>query len=269
MAVFKRQTNFNNVEKLALIDLVDKYASIVENKKTDEVKPIEKAETWKKIAAEYNSISNLENRDERAIKNLWTNLKANTKKHFAELKRQTNLTGGGRSNVKPNIIFEKVLNIIGHSSVFGLNNSFDSDAIEGTGTVWNIMNVHKDENDDPDDPKEIYQDNEINEWKDWNPRKLSQPISNPLKMIVKGDSITGVKKKNNHKMLTETQNILLNSKIELTNLMKENLIHKQAIEKNVIKEQLRNEKLKGRLLKAELKKLNQQEEDFASSDLSN
>lgn len=57
MSECKRAANITIVEKNMLIELVERYASIVENKETDKVSSQSKGQAWERIATEFNGIS--------------------------------------------------------------------------------------------------------------------------------------------------------------------------------------------------------------------
>lgn len=75
----KRDPTFQPAEKNNLIDIVSKYYSIVECKKTDALSTRAKNEEWKKIAIEFNASSTFMEREWQVLKNLWENLKKKAK----------------------------------------------------------------------------------------------------------------------------------------------------------------------------------------------
>jgi len=52
-----RAGNLTAAERLLIVDLVQKYWAVVENKKSDAVTVKEKARMWQLITAEFNAVS--------------------------------------------------------------------------------------------------------------------------------------------------------------------------------------------------------------------
>lgn len=52
----KRNINFTSSEEELLVELVDKYKHIIENKKTDMIMWKEKKACWEKLTKEFNCI---------------------------------------------------------------------------------------------------------------------------------------------------------------------------------------------------------------------
>lgn len=50
----KKRKNFSVEEKSLLIEIVNKYVNIIDNKKSDAVSVSEKKKKWQEIAAEFN-----------------------------------------------------------------------------------------------------------------------------------------------------------------------------------------------------------------------
>jgi len=73
-----RLPNFSNLEKIKLIQLIEKYKNMIENKKTDNINLKEKEKCWINISKEYNSSCSSVHRDVASLKSCWDNLK---KKH--------------------------------------------------------------------------------------------------------------------------------------------------------------------------------------------
>lgn len=126
----KRTPNFTANEKDCLIDIIEKYAHVLEDKKTNRVSVDEKNTVWKKIEVEFNnkaSIACYRNADQ--LRRLYENKKKELRKKLAEHKRQTFLTGGGPP--PPDLIldyFEKILmKILNEKTVRGIDVQFDSD----------------------------------------------------------------------------------------------------------------------------------------------
>lgn len=75
----KRDPTFAASEKLSLIDLVGSHFNIVECKKTDATNMRLKNDEWRKIALEFNAMSNVCPREWTVLKNCWENLKKRAK----------------------------------------------------------------------------------------------------------------------------------------------------------------------------------------------
>jgi len=74
----KKSPNFSNLEKIKLIELIERNKNIIENKKTDNVSTRDKEKCWMKITKEFNNNCILVHQDVCSLKNCWDNLK---KKH--------------------------------------------------------------------------------------------------------------------------------------------------------------------------------------------
>lgn len=51
----RRKANFNENERLFLLEILKKYSHIIENKKSDNVSSSAKKSAWTKIAEQFNS----------------------------------------------------------------------------------------------------------------------------------------------------------------------------------------------------------------------
>lgn len=89
----ERLPNFSNIEKLKVIELIEKYKNIIENKKTDNINLKEKEKCWINISKEYNSSNSSVHRDVASLKSCWDNLKKKTRKHYAEIRNEVFKTG--------------------------------------------------------------------------------------------------------------------------------------------------------------------------------
>ncbi|XP_066603227.1 uncharacterized protein [Prorops nasuta] len=261
-----RSGAYNKDEKIMFLEIVIKYKSIIENKETDKVGWKEKSKTWDLITKEFNeSDIVIGNRPKTSLQKLWKNLKCSTRKYCSKLKSETYATGGGINTIRPDILFEKVHEIIG-SSINGLQNPVDSDA-QGlrvvninTLTNENVENLYSsDDNhydpDDPDDPvfQHLIAEEEIHTWSTWNPTKLRDPLSNPLRNVINGGSSDNPKS-SKPKTINDLQLTLIKSKIELTNLMKEQMTKKWQLKNEILNMQLEKEKLQVQRLQSELQK---------------
>lgn len=88
----QRARNFTTVEKNDLLDIISLYRHIVENKETDNITSFKKNEAWTNIAMEYNKNRTII-RSEQNLRNCWDNIKRDTRKYFAEFKRESYKTG--------------------------------------------------------------------------------------------------------------------------------------------------------------------------------
>lgn len=136
----KRTPNFTIFEKECLIDIiVNKYATILEDKQTNRVSIDEKMKVWKKIETEFNNKAPIVcYRNSEQLHRFYENKKKELRKKMAEYKKQSYLTGGGSPpRLKLETIEEKLLKIINEKTVRGFHSEFDSDnntQISGTKT---------------------------------------------------------------------------------------------------------------------------------------
>ncbi|XP_077256004.1 uncharacterized protein LOC143893960 [Temnothorax americanus] len=281
----KRLPNFSNLEKIKLIEIIERERSIIENKKTDNVSLKDKENCWINIAKEFNSNSISGHRDVGCLKNCWDNLKKKTRKHFADIRSELFKTGGGKMNIIDDPIAERVKGII-QPSVEGLPNKFDSDYMPG---------IDEPQSNEQLDDKDVYQVVEILEeedsnaanWAQWTPVKLSSEKSKELQfsnnnknedLLTLKDIQTVLPQSSKEKSNSSTSSAsgsnlkrkkskqlqvnaskrneryynLAQSKLELVETMKENLCEKTAIEIAICKMQLEKERLQVELLKKQL-----------------
>ncbi|XP_022197806.2 myb/SANT-like DNA-binding domain-containing protein 3 [Nilaparvata lugens] len=98
---------------MLLIDLVEKYYSIIECKKTDGISNKIKQLEWIKIGKEFNSFNTHMERDFNSLKTLWENLKKKAKAVITAMNTNKYATGGGPyRTVKEDQIIERVIPII-------------------------------------------------------------------------------------------------------------------------------------------------------------
>ncbi len=124
----QRAENFSAEEKTVIIELVAKYKSLVENKKSDKVTLQEKHNAWLEIVRKMNNDFPLKNRTVDQIKLLWSNMKRNAKTECAEHRRETFRTGGGP--VVPNLSADsdRIASLI-PAHIHPLSNEYDNDAL--------------------------------------------------------------------------------------------------------------------------------------------
>lgn len=87
-----RSSNFSEEEKHVLVDVVLKYISVIENKKTDGLSSEEKRRGWLIVSEDFNARC-LTSRSWAILKTKWDNLKALTRKYHAACKMDTWITG--------------------------------------------------------------------------------------------------------------------------------------------------------------------------------
>lgn len=71
----KRSGNYNAKERGLLVDLVGKYASVIECKKTDGSTMQQKEGAWQQLTGQYNAQVEIA-RDTKALKQVWLHLRA-------------------------------------------------------------------------------------------------------------------------------------------------------------------------------------------------
>ncbi|CAH0556512.1 unnamed protein product [Brassicogethes aeneus] len=123
----KRSKNFNNTEVLLLLDLVKKFKDAVENKECGAVSFKQKNEAWVEISKQFNAESGGQPRSYKVLKEKWNNMKRNTTKSIAKIKKHMGGTGGGPScNETLSSQETAVLEIIG-DRLTGMYSECDSD----------------------------------------------------------------------------------------------------------------------------------------------
>lgn len=79
-----RTKNFDGQEKQYLIDLLQLYRNIIENKKTDSSTNLKKVAAWDEITKKFNSVNNRYIRTSEQLKNCYENIKKRAKKNLAD-----------------------------------------------------------------------------------------------------------------------------------------------------------------------------------------
>ncbi|KAF2893217.1 hypothetical protein ILUMI_12956 [Ignelater luminosus] len=114
-----RGCNYTEREKQELIDIIAKYKTIIENKKTDSISIKEKQECWNIIAQEYNIIVDRPRGTEQ-LKGCYNNIKRASKQQVANERSQeyllASLTGKEaegifedlKAEAKKQVIYDKV-----------------------------------------------------------------------------------------------------------------------------------------------------------------
>lgn len=136
-----RGTNFSETEKDLLITMVEKYRTIIENKRSDAVCRKEKDRAWEKIGIEYAALSNIK-RSTIELKHKYENIKRQLKKKVTENKIEILKTGGGTAHHEPLTESEKYLHSMLNISVAGLDSNGDSDLSPTVSIVNGIFFVH-------------------------------------------------------------------------------------------------------------------------------
>ncbi|XP_015609107.1 myb/SANT-like DNA-binding domain-containing protein 3 [Cephus cinctus] len=124
----KRTSNFTEVEKIMLVDLINEKKHVIENKVTNSATIKEKEKCWEEITNKFNSASTFTYRDTQVLRNCWDNIKKRKRKYFADGRKEVLKTGGGQYHFEDNSLASKTREII-RSSVDGMFNDVDSDCI--------------------------------------------------------------------------------------------------------------------------------------------
>ncbi|KAJ8910201.1 hypothetical protein NQ315_014372 [Exocentrus adspersus] len=124
----KRAANFSNKEESILITLIkEKYASRIENKKTDTNANKSRNEAWLQLAKDFNSYCGDVYRDPQVLRSKYLNIKKRAKKNFSEEKKYVYGTGGGPPQTSDiTDIDNDVKEIIG-SQMTGFSSKWDND----------------------------------------------------------------------------------------------------------------------------------------------
>ncbi|XP_069672712.1 myb/SANT-like DNA-binding domain-containing protein 3 [Periplaneta americana] len=134
-----RAPNFNKYEVEILIELIQKYKHIIENKKTDGVSLKEKDATWRKIANEFGHLPGITQRTYENLKTAYENLKTKARRDSANDRLEKYKTDGGIGGPsKLDEIGERILDIIKPS--VPVKSTYDSDAAYGEPITSQGMN---------------------------------------------------------------------------------------------------------------------------------
>ncbi|KAF5275533.1 hypothetical protein FQR65_LT16600 [Abscondita terminalis] len=128
-----RVPNFSASEKLRLLRMIaDKYASIIEDKKTDRASAEKKLKAWYQITNEFNATSVTSVfRSLASLKKCYENRKKELRKTVADERKETTLTGGGPPpKIKKDETDDILISIINEKTLVGIKNPFDDDAEE-------------------------------------------------------------------------------------------------------------------------------------------
>ncbi|KAK4872750.1 hypothetical protein RN001_014779 [Aquatica leii] len=126
-----REPNFSSSEKMHLMNIIaNKYALILEDKKTDRASTSEKLKAWQVVEEEFNASSTSTTyRDATCLKKCYENRKKELRKSIAQERREILLTGGGPpAKIKRDDTDDVLMSILNKKTLVGLNNRFDDDA---------------------------------------------------------------------------------------------------------------------------------------------
>ncbi|XP_071652525.1 uncharacterized protein [Temnothorax longispinosus] len=259
-----RGKNFTNSEKQELIEKIYPYRNIIENKETNTTSNKEKDEAWADITKNFNmnKPAFLE-RTEKKLRNCWDNMKRDTRKYCAMLRRETYKTGGGLPNIKKEPLFEQVENIMSRAAVSGLHNPYDCDSIADSPTDKDVILVQDilqdDVSSDPSNasnPAEVFlyllQNKGVKDWESCNIKNLRSERSSPLKINAPSTSKQVGYKQRKY----DENNELDEAKVDLTNTLKASIETKNNYEVEILKTKLEKEQLKVELLKILVEKKN-------------
>ncbi|KAJ9596064.1 hypothetical protein L9F63_012797, partial [Diploptera punctata] len=132
-------TNYTYEETINLLNFVEQFKHIVENKRTDAVTSSEKISTfhvqltiiftkiWEHISILYNAAATLPRTGEQ-LRSKFQSLKNGTRKYVSYNRQQKLQTGGGSCEEKVNPIYDRVRHLLQFSTE-GTHSQFDSDAL--------------------------------------------------------------------------------------------------------------------------------------------
>lgn len=84
---------FQPVEKILLVELVEKYFSIVECKKTDAISSKTKTQQWNIIAEQFNARGTFVQREAQGLRTAWENMKKKAKSMITKENQNRIATG--------------------------------------------------------------------------------------------------------------------------------------------------------------------------------
>lgn len=80
-------------ETSILLELVGKYKTVIENKKTDGASTKAKHDAWERLTSQYNCMHGVVHRNTKQLRKAWDNLKVKWKREAAKGMRKTMATG--------------------------------------------------------------------------------------------------------------------------------------------------------------------------------
>ena len=104
----KRKQNFSVYEIEVITDNVKKNLDLIQSKLTNAVTNKKKQMLWEEITQAVNAVGTAK-RTVTEVKDKWKNLHSIAKKEFAEFKRETKITGGGRPPKSPSTISKEIV----------------------------------------------------------------------------------------------------------------------------------------------------------------
>ncbi|XP_052694429.1 nuclear apoptosis-inducing factor 1-like [Crassostrea angulata] len=124
----ERKKNFSAKEIEILVEEVEKNRAILFASHKDVNTNQKKNKCWKDICSLINSVS-VQERSPAEICKKWRDLSSQTKKKEAEFRRDMSKTGGGPAPTPVNTsdLSQKVVAIIGKTSIEGIDGGFDTD----------------------------------------------------------------------------------------------------------------------------------------------
>ncbi|XP_037947637.1 myb/SANT-like DNA-binding domain-containing protein 3 [Teleopsis dalmanni] len=129
----KRCSNFSAEEIDNLIEIINKYKYIIENKKTDHVSSKKKEDTWTKITNEFNFQAKI-SRNKASLRKKYENLKRNLKVRTSIEKQKMCKTASGSSTKVEN---GRLLSAVTPNEINELNSFYDNDCSgEDLRTKW-------------------------------------------------------------------------------------------------------------------------------------
>ena len=88
-----KRSYFSELERTILTELVEKYLSIIECKKSDFRSIRRKNEIWTKISEEFNAQMVVQQRTDKQLKKCWENRKSRAKQDLCKERRERLQTG--------------------------------------------------------------------------------------------------------------------------------------------------------------------------------
>lgn len=139
----KRAPNYTVPERERLLNIVERYKSIIENKKTDGVSVKDKKDCWQKVSEEFNAASpSYFYRSIDSLKKFYEKQKEELRKRYALEKKELYKTGGG-PEIKNVLQDDLLMAIVNEKSVKGLDNPFDSDSLSQRKVCGKFCSVNK------------------------------------------------------------------------------------------------------------------------------
>ncbi|KAK3084190.1 hypothetical protein FSP39_009793 [Pinctada imbricata] len=123
----KTSSNFSELEKEVLSELIERRKNIIENKQNDGRMITKKSNEWNIIEKEFNSRHGVNFRSLKQLKSLWKNLKARAKTAVAKERREKKKTGGGPAENSLDKISNSISEMLPRQ-INSLENAYDDDA---------------------------------------------------------------------------------------------------------------------------------------------